>query len=192
MKRLLLTLAAAAVLGGAVAGCATPTPYQPAMRGSAESGGYSEVRLEPNRFRVTFSGNSLTSRQTVESYLLYRSAELAVAQGFDWFQTAERHTDQQTQFYSDPDPFYSSPYYHSWGYGFRPNWRYHGGYGWRTWDPWGRDPFWASRAEIQQVNQYEATAEIVLGHGTKPNDPGAFDARAVLSNLGPTIIRPKA
>jgi hypothetical protein len=192
MKRLLVTLAAAAALGGALAGCATPTPYQPNIPGTAQSGGYSEVRIEPNRFRVTFSGNSLTSRQTVESYLLYRSAELTVAQGYDWFEAADRHTDKRTDYYASPDPFYASPYYHTWGYGFRPSWRYYrGGFGWRTWDPWGRDPFWGGM-DIQQVNQYQATAEIVLGRGAKPNNPSAFDARAVLNSLGPSIVRPKA
>ena len=192
MKRLFASLAAVAALGAAVAGCATPTPYQPNVRGAAQSGGYSEIRLEPNRFRVTFSGNSLTSRETVESYLLYRSAELTVAQGYDWFTAADRRTERSTQFYADPDPFYHSPYYASWGLGWRPSWRYYGGgFGWRSWDPWGRDPFWASGMDVREVNRYEANAEIVMGRGMKPAaDPSAFDARAILANLGPGIARP--
>jgi hypothetical protein len=192
MKRLLVSLAAVAALGVGIAGCATPTPYQPNVPGTAQSGGFSERQLEANRFRVMFAGNSLTSRQTVESYLLYRSAELTVSQGYDWFTTADRNTEKMTQYYADPDPFYHSPYWNSWGYGWRPNWRYYGGgYGWRTWDPWGSDPFWGSRTDIREINRYEATAEIVMGRGAKPaNDPAAFDARSVMQNLGPTIIRP--
>ena len=32
-----------------------------------------------------------------------------------------------------------------------------------------------------------------MGRGEKPaNDPTAFDAREVIANLGPTIVRPKA
>jgi len=191
MNRALVTLAAAAVLTAGLAGCATPTPYQPNIRGAAQAGGFSEFQLEPNRFRVTFSGNSLTSRQTVESYLLYRAAELTVGQGYDWFAAADRNTERSTQYYIDQDPFYRSSYYNSWGH-WRPYWRYHGGgFGWRTWDPWGRDPFWSSRMDVREVNRYEANAEIVMGRGQKPaGDPSAFDARAVMSSLGPTIVRP--
>lgn len=193
MKRLLIGLAAVAAVGVGVAGCATPTPYQPAMRGTAQSGGFSELQLEQNRFRVTFSGNSLTSRETVESYLLYRAAELTVGQGYDWFKTADRATEKRTDYYADPDPFYHTPYYRGYGYGWRPYWRYSGGpYGWRSWDPWGADPFWTSRVDIREINRYEANAEIVMGKGAKPaNDPSAFDARSVMSSLGPSIVRPQ-
>ena len=77
MKRLFLAAAATAavVLGG----CATATPYQPLQPGWTASGGFSERQIEPNRWQVSFSGNSLTSRQTVETYLLFRSAELTLA-----------------------------------------------------------------------------------------------------------------
>jgi hypothetical protein len=191
MKRLMTTLAAVALIGAA-AGCATPTPYQPDRPGAAQSGGFSENQIEANRFRVTFSGNSLTSRETVESYLLYRAAELTVNQGYDWFMTADRRTEKSTSYMVDPDPFYTSPFYQSWGYGWRPSWRYYGGpYGWRSWDPWGQDPFWANSMDVQEINRYEANAEIVMGHGAKPADnPVAFDARAVMANLGPAIVRP--
>ena len=77
----LLAAGAAAVM---IAACATPTPYQPiGARGTGASGGFSDVRLAENRYRVTFAGNSLTTRERVETYLLYRAAELTVQQGFD-------------------------------------------------------------------------------------------------------------
>ena len=60
----------------ALAACATATPYQP-LRGSG--GGFTEQRLQPDRYRVAFVGNDYTSRQRVENYLLYRAAELTVA-----------------------------------------------------------------------------------------------------------------
>jgi len=76
MKRLLIA-AAALVLAGGLAGCETATPYQPLKPGSS-AGGYSETKLEGDRWRITFAGNSMTSRETVETYLLYRAAELTV------------------------------------------------------------------------------------------------------------------
>jgi len=142
-----MTLKAAAIAAALVAtagltACATATPYQPAMRGQAVSGGFSEVRLEADRFRVNFAGNSLTSRDTVERYLLYRAAELTVAQGADWFSLVERQTDRKARTYVEPDPF--APYgpYRYW----RPYWRYYGtSWGWRARDPWYCKPFWADR-----------------------------------------------
>ena len=185
MKRMILTAAAVLSLGGAMAACETATPYQPLRAGSEQSGGYSEVKLETDRWRVTFQGNSLTSRETVESYLLYRAAELSVAQGYDWFAAIDRNTDKHVETYSTgPDPFYG-PY----GFGWRPYWRhYGGGFGWRGWDPYMGDPFF----DIQTTEKYEASAEIVMGHGPKPaDDHKAFDARAVIANLGPQVARPK-
>lgn len=181
----------AAVLLGAttLAACATPTPYQPNVPGQAVSGGFSDQRLDATHFRVTFSGNSLTSRETVERYLLYRAAELTVDQGFDWFATVEKQVDRSSRTYVQPDPFAYGP--GRFGY-WRPYWRYYGaGPGWRRWDPWYGDPFWADRMDVRTVERFEATAEIVVGKGPPPaDDRHAFDARDVLQNLGPTIVRP--
>ena len=67
MKRLTFAAALAGlVLLGA---CATATPYQAA---STSDRGFSEQKIEDNRFQVQFAGNSLTDRKTVETYLLYR------------------------------------------------------------------------------------------------------------------------
>src|SRR5678815_4545876 len=123
--------AIAAVLAAAVglSACATATPYQPNVPGAAVSGGYSDYRLDMNRFRVTFAGNTLTSRETVERYLLYRAAELTLAQGYDWFALADRHTDRESRTYYNRDPF---------GYDmWRPTWQYLGRGRWVLWDPWG-------------------------------------------------------
>jgi hypothetical protein len=184
-------VAVAVALAAVLAGCQTPTPYQPNIPGQATSGGYSDVKIEPNRWRVTFSGNSLTSRQTVEAYLLFRAAELTTEQGFDWFSIADRNTENKGYSYVEPDPLYS-PWYGPYGY-WRPSWRYYGrGYGWRGWDPFWGGPFWADSVDIRTVDKYEATAEIFMGHGPKPpNDPRAFDARQVIANLKPHIIYPE-
>ena len=184
---LLVSLALAAAL----AACETATPYQPNRPGNAASGGFSEMRLESNRFRVTFAGNSLTSRETVEGYLLYRAAELTLAQGFDTFTIVDRHTDRDRATYVEPDPLYRPWYGPGFGY-WRPHWRYYGrGYGWRGWDPLWGDPFWADRVDVRTIDKFDASAEIVMAHGPKvPGDPKAFDARAVMDNLGPRIQRP--
>ncbi len=191
MSKRSVAFAAALAVAAGLAACATPTPYQPNLPGQATSGGYSEMRVEANRFRVNFAGNSLTSRETVESYLLFRAAELTVQNGYDWFSIVDRATDRDARTYVEPDPFYRPWYGPAYGY-WRPSWRYFGrGYGWRTWDPFWGDPFWADRVDVRTVERFEATAEIVMGKGAKPvDDPRAFDARAVIDNLRPRIQYP--
>ena len=191
MTKTIVSIAAALVLATGLSACVTATPYQPAARGNATSGGYSETRLEPNRWRVNFSGNSMTSRETVEGYLLYRAAELTVQNGDDWFAIIDRQTNSKQRTYIQPDPFYR-PWYGS-GFGYwRPSWRYRGrGYAWTNWDPWFGDPFWADTVNVQTIENFEASAEIITHHGAKPpEDPLAFDARAVVENLKPKIQYP--
>lgn len=171
---------AAVSLAAALGACETATPYQPLRQGGEMSGGFSDQRLDSNHFRVTFQGNTVTSRETVETYLLYRAAELTVSQGYDWFEPVERHTDRDRQTYIDPD-FGPGP----WGF-WRPRWRAWGGWGW---GPWG--DYWGPTT-VTTVQKYQASAEIVMQHGPKPaTDPRAMDAREVLANLGPKIQRPK-
>ena len=191
MSRKSAAIVASLALTALLGACTTATPYQPNVTGQKVQGGYSEQQVETDRFRVTFSGNSLTSRETVEGYLLYRAAELTVQQGYDWFEIVDRNTDADRRTYVDRDPFYSPWYGPSYGY-WRPAWRYYGGpYGWRTWDPYWGDPFWSSSVDVRTVTKFEASAEIVMRRGAKPADnPGAFDARAVMSNLGPRVLRP--
>jgi hypothetical protein len=172
-------LPAAAVL--ALAACTTATPYQPlGTRGA--SGGFAEQRIEANRYRVTFVGNDYTSRQRVENYLLYRAAELTMANGYDGFTIVRRDTERNvdTRIIPSAGPY---PYW-------QPYWRYRGRYGWRSWDPWFGDPFWGDTIDVRTVESYEATTEIVMFRGA-PRDPTSFNARQVIANLQPTIVVPK-
>jgi hypothetical protein len=195
MKRLMIAAAAASAL--ALAACETATPYQP-LGASQTSGGFSEMRIEPDRWRVNFAGNSLTSRERVETFLLYRAAELTVSQGFDWFAMVDRKTDRDTRYYSDPigprfGPGFGYGYGPGWGLGgyWGPSWRYYRNGGWGGWGGWGGG--WGNDFDIRQVTRFEANAEIVMGRGAKPEgDRRAFDARAVMDNLNGRIVRPSA
>jgi hypothetical protein len=185
-------LALATALTATLAACATPTPYRPATGSGYSRTGYSEQQIEPDRFQVMFSGNSVTSRETVERYLLYRSAQLTLEQGYDHFVLANRDTDKQ-----------SRTVVNDWGGGFGafgggfgywgPRWRFGGprwGYG--AWSPW-YDPFWDRQIDVRTIDKYEAMAEIVMGKGPKPKtDVRAFDARSVIDSLGPTVRMPTA
>ena len=155
---------------------------------SAVWGGFTDQRLDDTHARVTFQGNSMTSRERVENYLLYRAAELTVAQGYDWFEMVDSHTGDHQSTYVEPGPAYGG--FYGGGY-WRPSWRFHGGFGWRGWDPYWGGPFWADNFDVETVDRYEANAEIAMGHGPKPaDDRKVFDARAVMANLGPSIVKP--
>jgi hypothetical protein len=170
-------LAATAAL--ALSACATATPYGPASPDSRY--GYSQQRIEGDRFRVNFAGNSVTSRDQVEMSLLLRAAEVTVENGGDWFTTVNRATDRDTRLTGGTDPFYYDRYSPFWG----PSWRYSRR---GLWSPW-RDPF-GPDFDVRQIDRYEATSEIVIGRGRKPaNDPNAFDAREVIDNIGPRVAR---
>lgn len=181
-----LAAAGAVVLMTALSSCAMPTPYAPATGQGFDRAGYADEEIEPDRFRISFSGNSLTSRETVERYLLYRSAQLTLERGYDYFVLVNRDTEKRSRSYVDADPFGPGPYGY-WG----PSWHfYRPRFGWGWYNPW-YDPFWDRNVDIRTIDKYEAIAEIKLGKGPKPaDDLHAFDARAVVSNLGPQIQTP--
>jgi hypothetical protein len=165
-------LAAAAIAGAVLlAACETaPTPYQP---GGGSQPGYSETRIENNRYRITFKGNSATGKETVETYMLYRAAELTLQNGYDNFTVAYRATDKDKDVRSYGGYYgYGVPYYYPYSY-----------WGWGLWDPyWGAERY-------RSVTSYEANVEILMGRGAKSEDPNAFDAREVSQNLGDKIER---
>lgn len=175
-----------------VPGCSQPTPYQPESVSSAVRGGYSHERIAADLFRVRFHGNSLTSRETVEAYLLYRAAELTIEQGGDWFAILDRETEHTVTREIRRDPFYRPWYGTYYGY-WLPYWSYRTrGRGWLYWDPWHADPFWADGIDGREIEEFEASADIRIGRGPLPEDNRrAYDARRVIADLGPRVVRPK-
>ena len=185
---------ARSIFGGALAaglllasGCATSTPYQPLSASSAVSGGYTDRRLGENRFSVTFAGNTLTSRERVETYLLFRAAELTVEQGYDWFVVVDHEMDHEIERQIVPDPNYRpwyDPAYGTW----RPYWRYWDQGGWRDWDPYHGERFWTRDIDVRTVERFEATAEIRLGRGPVPSgEDEALAAGEVIAQIRPLI-----
>ncbi len=166
-----------AAVAGLLTACATATPYQPAAN---DRYGFDEQRIETNRMRIAFRGNTLTERETVETYLLYRAAELTLQNGYDYFIVANRDVEGHSQLRS------TGPYRPRFGFDY---WYFSPRHGWSPW----YDPFWAEPMRYREVTRYEAVAEIAMFRGEKPaNDPNAFDAREVQANLQGRIVRPPA
>ena len=177
----LIALVAAGASLGALSSCGGATPYHPAAAEARTWGdGYHEVAIEPGRWRVVFVGNDLTSRETVETYLLYRAAELTLSQGFSWFVATERRTDPHSEWRLNPPSAAGYP-------GWRPAWRQHAGSRWGPWNPDAAPEGW----DLDRTTRYEASAEVVMGGGAKPSgDPRAMDARAVVETLRSRIVLP--
>jgi hypothetical protein len=180
----------------ALAACATPTPYQPVSGSGFNRAGYFDEQIESDRFRVGFAGNSLTSRETVERYLLFRSAQLTLERGFDHFVLVDRDTERQSR--TQVNSFgggWGGGFGPGWGGYWGPSWRlWRPGFGWGGWGGWGAwgDPFWDRNIDVRQIDRYEAQAEIRTGRGPKPGDNvRAFDARQVIENLGPNVRLPE-
>ncbi|RZK81072.1 MAG: hypothetical protein EOO66_29150, partial [Methylobacterium sp.] len=182
-KALVAALATSTLM---VAGCATETRYRPATGQGFNRTGYSERQIEPNRFLVGFSGNSVTTRDTVERYLFFRAAELTLQNGYDYFVMADRDTDRQTRTYTTPG--FGGGFGPGWGYGgfggyWGPSWRY-GGRGFRGgafgggFGPWGGWGGGFNDFDVRTVDRFEASAEVVMRKGPIPRDNiRAFDAR---------------
>lgn len=158
-----------AVLAASLAACATPTPYGP-IDGRY---GYSDQRVEADRYRIAFSGNASTPRETVETFLLYRAAELTLENGYDYFLVVEQDTDATRT--------YTTSGHHPYVYGYYP-------YGYRRFPYYAYGYPWAYDTTIREKRRFEAHAFILLRNGEKPEDePSAYDARDVAGNLSPAV-----
>jgi hypothetical protein len=160
-----LRKAAALALVALLAGCAQPAAYAP--RAPGQQTGYTDRQLAPNRWRVTFTGNSVTPREQVEDDLLLRAAEVTLAAGYSHFLFDNRDTKQDTRVTAFPD-YTPGPYWGR-GWGFHPAWGY---------DPFGPD------VDIMTTTRYQAYAEIVtLNADQAKQEPRAVDARAVVQHI---------
>ncbi|MET0546556.1 MAG: hypothetical protein ABWZ40_09615 [Caulobacterales bacterium] len=88
MRSILLGIAAATTL----AACSTPTRYEPMTKKTGS--GYSETRIEDNRFRITFRGGQGESAARVKDLALLRAADLATTNGYDWFEVVNRFGEE--------------------------------------------------------------------------------------------------
>ncbi|HYD88349.1 MAG TPA: hypothetical protein VEA80_12810 [Vitreimonas sp.] len=161
MLRHLIFIAAAAAL----AACAsTPPPYAPAPGQGAA--GYSETQIESNRYFVTFRAPSGADPALLQDYALLRAADLTLQNGREWFWVDRRTLDEQSTRATGP----------SVGIGV-------GG------GSWGSHSGGSVGVGInlplggQRQVARSATLEIRMGEGAKPDDPNAYDARAIATNL---------
>jgi hypothetical protein len=152
MRRLLPALLGLALL----AGCETTGPPV----------GATDTPIEAGRYRIVFRGVSGAGGAEIEDRALLHAANLAIAQGYDWFQVMHHSGG-----YAGP----TSPQF-SFGVG-GASFGHGGGFGVGAEHTVGGEP------------SYVADLEVVFGKGQK-SSVDAYDARSVVASLGPRLAPP--
>jgi hypothetical protein len=143
------------LLGPTLSGCALAgaTGYRPA----GSDGGYSELQLAPDMFRVAFQGNIYTSQEQVADMALLRAADLSLAHGASYFVVLNQLRESR----SFPAPP-SVPFpYMSYGYAY-----------------------WGPAAPTISVRDHRAELAIKLLRDEPPPNVSAYSAPLLRGELG--------
>ena len=160
MKRLAIALTGLSAL--ALSACASLAPYGAQQGPNGQ--GFSEQRIESNRYRVSYNGVGAAGR--VADWALLRAADLTTEQGYDWFEV--------TQSWTDGRPGGAG--------GVRPSVSMGGGssrYGGYSASGVGV----GVGLNFSGPQPTSTTLEVVLGRGQKPDRPNAYDARSVQGSI---------
>lgn len=145
-----------------LAACATaPTHFQPAA--TAGGVGFSEMRIEPGRYRVTFQGGPGAPEAMVQDYALLRAADLALADGYDWFRVIDRSIRQT-------------------GYGGASIGFGVGGMSFGRHSASGVGV--SSGFPVSGGPALAASLEVLMGKGPRPGGVDVYDARGVRDTVG--------
>ena len=160
MKRLAILGLAASSL--ALVACASLAPY--GAQGGPGGQGYSEQRIENDRWRVTYRG--VGDPGPVSDYALLRAAELTLQNGDEWFEVTQRWIDGRA----------------SQG-GIRPNVSIGAGSG--SYGGYRTSGVGVGLGLNISGDQPTSTVmEIRTGDGPRPDRPEVYDARSVRDSLG--------
>jgi hypothetical protein len=99
------------LLALAICGCATPYGRHQL------AGGYSEVRIQNDIYRIVFDGNGFIHKSAVDYYALVRAAELTVQQGRNYFRILGADTDVKTTNVFIPGQTFATSNTYGTGYG---------------------------------------------------------------------------
>ncbi|PYV81546.1 MAG: hypothetical protein DMG05_29775 [Acidobacteria bacterium] len=130
------------------------------------TGGYSDLKLDENTFRINFRGNGYTSSERVEIFALYRCAEVTLQRGFDYFVIVQEGTQTSQYQYNTPGSYSSTTTVIGSTAYTRGN--------------------YTPGASIP-VNKHRAAVTIKAYKGTKSDIPGAYMAKELMKNLAQQI-----
>jgi hypothetical protein len=135
------------------------------------------VQIDANTYKVSFRRNGYTPRDRVETFLMYRLAELTAEAGYDYFVIVGSRTDARSEVVTTPGTYTSTTTGSATAFG---NTAFGSATTTGTYTP----------SESIVINKHEGIAVIKVFKGDKPaDDPNAYTAREVLHYLGPSIGR---
>lgn len=149
-----------------IAACASLAPYGPQRASGGQ--GFSEQRIESDRFRVTYHG--VGAPGPVADLALLRAAELTLEQGYDGFEVTQRYIDGRPDSASGVRPNVSV------GYGSSS-----GRYG--TYRYSGSGVGVGVGLNFSGPSPTSTLLEVRLFRGNAPDRGEAYDAREVRSAL---------
>ena len=162
---------------GLTACASNPTPYQP-MDGRD---GYTEEQLDSSTWRIQFAGNAETPRQTVEDYLLYRSAEIMRTGGHERFIVLEKEIESAVAYHS----FGNLPHPHLFTFRVRRD-------GSQA-DHFHHFDKFHFPGHTYALTSYTGYATIrTWTEDQTPSGLRVYDAAEVIRRLGPTIVLPRS
>ena len=146
----------------AISACASLAPYGPQTAPNGQ--GYSEQRIESDRYRVSYNGVGAIG--TVADYALLRAAELTLENGYDWFEVTRSWTDGR------PDG----------AGGFRPSVSI--GAGSSRWGGYRSSGVGVGVGlNFSGPSPTSTEIEVLMGRGERPDRPNAYDARGVRDSI---------
>jgi hypothetical protein len=185
-------VAQAAPETGQGAASAPANPETIPMVPPAKPGVFLLTKQSANRYRLTVKGHAFTSRDAVEKYLLYRAADLALQQHFQWFTLVESRSKGDTALAPTPDP--TGLHYSFRMKYWRAVWRYKlaGLPAWSRWSPFSNAAFFADSRDAKAITDFEVSANIAMHKGPMDdNNPLAFEPSAVSDFLVNQVLPPE-
>jgi hypothetical protein len=179
LRRARVAACGAAIL--LLCGCATATAPAYRPQTSDDGAGYADEQIGAARYRVSFSGDTQTTRTQVEDYLLRHAAEITVRAGYNYFVFDNRRIETDINFYRTTDSWNPET-----GLAFGLGRRYPG----RSEHFANRSvpAFWSEK-EAVPITHYTARSEIVvLTPDQVATYPGALAAREILKSLAPGVL----
>lgn len=142
-----------------------PTAFAPAA--TPQGLGYADYRIEQNRYRITWRGTNHPAAPA-EDLALLRAADIAQAQGYDWFRVVSRSDAYQRS---------NAPTV-SVGTG-GVNYGRHSGVGLSLGTSFQLD---GGHGPVRTV-----TLEVLMQKGTPPKERDAYDAADVVRSIRPRV-----
>src|SRR5258708_7582287 len=86
-------------------GCATASAPAPTYRPQAsnDGAGHADQQISATRYRISFVGDTETTRAQVDDYLMRHAAEVTVRAGYNYFEFDSRSLETATELYRTTD-----------------------------------------------------------------------------------------